>query len=597
MKNKQKTVDEYIQILLDKNGYISKHIPIELIPEGHPAWQRYHHKISEAEYEETLQETDEVLEIYIYLHLLFKVLSYYDFSEEYRMRIVNYYEKQISSDTNIVNTIKAYSELGYWCGAIYPEDKAIKYFDTAINLCKQNSKISVTNLADVYINKGDYVKEYCSENDKALKYYEKALKLYMSCARSDKDIKIAEIYLNIAEAIYDDEFQSKKYCEKALDMLPEEHEMRGSVYNALGGIYFGKDSPKAFNCHKKSLDYAMPVWDLIVTYVNIADSANRARKFDEAIYYYERGIELCNKVCSFNSTDNYSYISNVYWSMSHTYDYGFGDYDKAKYFYEKVIEHNKCCLRKKYVYDICFDDYCGMAELSMKYEKYNDALKIYNVLIRHLKNKKYSTVDDIENIYRFYTRKAEIYSEKYNFSASASNSKKAVYYLNEYIKLIKENDNWEKSRLYRELAKLYYKIDGCTDECEKAAKKAIYYINKHIKKLENDKDDLTTLLISDYAYLSDIYYGLLTDRAKGDEATQKAIYYINKKIKQLEKEETYGDFRGLLSNYRQLASMYQDLLYSVQGVDETKEKEYQTKIDEAMTKAKEYDRILRELEE
>lgn len=43
--------------------------------------------------------------------------------------------------------------------------------------------------------------------------------------------------------------------------------------------------------------------------------------------------------------------------------------------------------------------------------------------------------------------------------------------------------------------------------------------------------------------------------------------------------------------------MYQDLLYSVQGVDETKEKEYQTKIDEAMTKAKEYDRILRELEE
>ena len=92
MKNKKKTVDEYIQILLYKNGYISKHIPIELIPEGHPAWQRYHHKISEAEYEETLQETDEVLEIYIYLHLLFKVLSYYDFSEEYRMRIVNRFQ-------------------------------------------------------------------------------------------------------------------------------------------------------------------------------------------------------------------------------------------------------------------------------------------------------------------------------------------------------------------------------------------------------------------------------------------------------------------------------------------------------------------------
>ncbi len=350
MNNKQKTVDEYIQILIDKNGYISKDISVDIIPEGHPAWKRYYGKISECEYEQTVEETAEIIEVYKNLYGLLKMLEYEGLKENYSarmlVRIVKYYEKEIEnnnkSDYELANF---YMELAFWGGrAYYPEtgkpiystDDVLGFYDKALSLYEKSDEADESDIVYVYRQKGYSMQERPGDESHykiAMEYYEKSLELYKKVLPQD-DITIADIYLDMERlcgCISSCDSLMKEYCEKALSILPENHELRRKAYECYGYLVIGPEIKRiSTDYYKQRLNFENSYDDLISIYEHLQSNASENGKYDEAVDYGNKLIELLKKVCGVIKPPVFGKLRSAYIAMANIYENGYKDYKKSE---------------------------------------------------------------------------------------------------------------------------------------------------------------------------------------------------------------------------------------------------------------------------
>lgn len=503
MKNKQKTVDEYIQILIDKNGYISTELDLAntsfIIPENHPVLYREDILEDEYKYEQTLVENDETVEIYKNLSILFEALNCTLHKEDYFQRIIKYY--QIKIDNNRYednhNLAGLYLELAKWSGhalstvrghgeclnvfkiepSFYGADELytkdiLQFFNQALILYKNSEKTKETEIADVYWQRGKFISERKENSDyskTALQYYKRALRIYKKIIPKD-DASIARIYLDIARILYEDkgEVEAIKYCKNALNILQDNNEVKAEAYSLLG--LFESDICKSADYYKKVLDYEHNYRDLVIAYSEAKRSSFFACRYEDAKHYGEKLIELCKKICSFHHTIySRTTLLEAYLDMAKVYDVGYHDYEKSKYYYTQFVELVKIIYKQSDVYAICFGCYIYMADLAFKYKDYDEAIRIYTILIRIARTKPYVKAN-AEMIYKFYRHKGYAYGYLGNMSSARRNLKRAV----DYFKQIKKEDIVMSSILYEELSGIYALIGQKKEAYEAMAKSTGY---------------------------------------------------------------------------------------------------------------------------
>lgn len=185
------------------------------------------------------------------------------------------------------------------------------------------------------------------EYNKALKFFQKALEISKKVLRENHP-NIATNYNNIG-TVYDiqgDYKEALNLFQKALEIkkkvLGENHPDTANSYNNIGGVYYSQGNYKeALNFYQKSLEVKKKVLgenhpDTAITYNNIGGVYSSRGDYKKALNFYERALEIRKKV----SGENHPDTANIYNNIGLVYD-SQGNYKEALEFYQKALEIRK----------------------------------------------------------------------------------------------------------------------------------------------------------------------------------------------------------------------------------------------------------------
>ena len=266
--------------------------------------------------------------------------AYYEESIEVNLRFI-----QLSEETNGQNetTADAYNNIGVVYDYLGDYDKALEYYNKALKISKavlgenhRDTAMSYGNIGVVYDNLGDY--------DKALEFKNKALEIQKDVL-GENHPDTAMSYGNIGNVYHNlgDYDKALEYYFKALeikkDVLGEKHPDTAISYNNIGVVYKNLgDYDKALEFHNKALEIRKEVLgemhaDTADSYDNIGVVYRNLGDNDKALEYHNKALDIRKVVLGENHPDtanSYNNIGVVYANL--------GDYDKALKYFNKAFE-------------------------------------------------------------------------------------------------------------------------------------------------------------------------------------------------------------------------------------------------------------------
>ena len=331
-----------------------------------------------------------------------------------------------------------FHNLGYGYNAMGNYDKALEYFEKALEI--RESKLgkdhpstasTYNNIGEVYRAKGDY--------DKALEYYGKAMEIKESKLGKDHPVTAAT-YNNIggvygAKGDYD---EALEYCEKAMIVRQfrwgENHPNTATVYNNIAVEYYAKDDfDNALVYFKKALEIRESKsgrnhLETATTYNNIAVMYRKIDDYVKALEYFGKALEIRESKLG----KDHPYTATTYNNIAGMY-YAKGDYDKVLEYYEKALEIRESKLGKDH--PSTATTYNNIALVYYAKDDYNNALEYFLKAVKILlfKNKNHPNTEScIRNL-------AICYQE---------------------ANMEKEMDEWMKERLNEKEWEAYLELKG-----------------------------------------------------------------------------------------------------------------------------------------
>ena len=220
--------------------------------------------------------------------------------------------------------------------ARYDNEKAAQYLET-------RAALDSTNVA-WQLDAGMFISEYLANYNKALEYYNCALKNAL-VQYGERHELVAVSYNNIgivysAQGNYD---KALNYCQKALDIFieifGENNANVAAFYNNIGGIYSAQGNyDEALNCSQKALKISLQVFG--ENHQNVAISYNRiggvyyAQGYiDEALNCFQKDLKISSQIFGEdhpNVATSYSRIGGVY--------YEHGNFEEALNYHQKALD-------------------------------------------------------------------------------------------------------------------------------------------------------------------------------------------------------------------------------------------------------------------
>ena len=195
-----------------------------------------------------------------------------------------------------------------------------------------------------YYNQLGYIRDHQGDNEKALWFYDKSLKIRQKTLPPNHP-DLASSYNNIGEMYRNMGEYSKAllFYDKSLEIdqktLPPNHINLATSYNNIGSMYenIGEYS-KALSFFDKSLEIYQKTLppnhpDLATSYNNTGSMYHKMGEYSKALSYYEKSLEIYQKTLPPNHPNlatSYNNIGSMYYNM--------GEHSKALSFYDKSLE-------------------------------------------------------------------------------------------------------------------------------------------------------------------------------------------------------------------------------------------------------------------
>jgi len=213
--------------------------------------------------------------------------------------------------------------------------KALKAYLDAVRLAPDNS---------TYLNVAGYSFYTLAQYDKAIEYYERALKTNLKIF-GEEHPEVARNWNNLglawnAKGEYD---KAIEYYEKALKSdlktFGEDHPNVATRWNNLGGAWMEKgEYDKAIEYYERALKTNLKTFgedhpNVAISWNNLGGAWGAKGEYDKAIEYYERALKTNLKIFGEEHPEvarNWNNLGSA-WKAK-------GEYDKAIEYYEKALK-------------------------------------------------------------------------------------------------------------------------------------------------------------------------------------------------------------------------------------------------------------------
>ncbi|CAF3974790.1 unnamed protein product [Adineta steineri] len=279
-----------------------------------------------------------------------------------------------------------YHQLGYIKNEQDDYEKAIWYYEKALKIRQKSLSSNHPLLATSYNNIG-CVYHDMGEYPTALSFYKKAHEVLQKTLLSNHPHlasscnNIGSVYSSMGEYL-----KALSFYEQGLEIrektLPSNHPSLAVSYNNMGSVYgsMGKYSEalsfyqKVLEIFQKSLPSNHP--DLATSYNNIGHVYGKMGDYSKALTFYEKALEIFQKTFPLNHpylATSYNNIGGVYESME-DYSKALSHFKKAFEIYQKTLSSNHPHLATSY--NNIGDVYYKMKEYSKALSFYEKALEI-----------------------------------------------------------------------------------------------------------------------------------------------------------------------------------------------------------------------------
>ena len=163
------------------------------------------------------------------------------------------------------------------------------------------------------------------ENDRALEYYERSLKIRLAIL-GENHPDTAGSYMGVGNA-YDNKGKYDSaifYYERSLKIrlatLGENHPDTTALYTKLGKACGNKgENDRALEYYERSLKIRLATLgenhpDTAASYMGVGNAYDNKGKYDRAIEYYERSLKICLATLGKNHPDTIRIKRNIRWS-------------------------------------------------------------------------------------------------------------------------------------------------------------------------------------------------------------------------------------------------------------------------------------------
>jgi len=224
-----------------------------------------------------------------------------------------YYTFEYDKSITILNSILAlnpeHSTTLNDLGEVWREkgeyDKAIEYYEKALKSDLKNFDENHPTVATSWNNMG-LAWKHKGKYDKAIEYYEKALMSYLkNFGKNHPNVATSWNNLGLAWASKSNYDKAIEYYEKALESalqnFGEEHPIITTYWNNLGGAYIEKgEYDKAIEYCEKALKSAMKNFgekhpDVAYIWNNLGVTCRQKGEYDNAIKYFEKALKSFKK--------------------------------------------------------------------------------------------------------------------------------------------------------------------------------------------------------------------------------------------------------------------------------------------------------------
>ena len=264
------------------------------------------------------------------------------------------YSKALYYYNRILSICGVNDDNNYWgavsynnIGSIYSSQgdytQALKYYEKALKIWLDIFGENHHEVATNYNNVG-YAYQSLGEYTKALEFYEKALNLWLGIS-SENFLAVATIYNNIGSINSSQRNYSKalEFYEKALNIqlhiLGENHPNIATIYNNIGFVYDSHgDNTKALEYYDKALKIWQDAFgenhpDVALVYSNIGLAYDSQGNYTKALEYNEKALKIQLDIFGENHSDvatSYNNIGAAYYSQE--------GYTQALEYYEKALK-------------------------------------------------------------------------------------------------------------------------------------------------------------------------------------------------------------------------------------------------------------------
>ncbi len=280
-------------------------------------------------------------------------------------------------DENDINIARAYNSLGYRYSIKSENDIALEYYFKSLKVFKElfgekhkDVALNYMNIGVTYSDKAEY--------DKALEYAFKSIEIYIELL-GETHIRVANLYNNIG-LVYKKKSEYNKALEYhflALEIMKklygEKHAEIAMTYNNIGVVYKNKaENDKALEYHLKALEIRKELLGenhsyVAMSYNNIGIVYKNKGEFDLALEYHFKALEVRKGLAKqeHNKAKSYNNIGIVYKNK--------GEYDKALEYLNKAIEIKTTLLGHKHL--SVASSYIGIGQVYFKKKEYDTALE------------------------------------------------------------------------------------------------------------------------------------------------------------------------------------------------------------------------------
>ena len=315
---------------------------------------------------------------------------------------------------------------------ISKDKEALVYFEKAAALAKKLK--SQEQIAKAFLIKGTYYRDNFNYFE-AIKSLNKALP-YLENTKDSKHLSKLYFYLGQSYFfVYSDDIAFKYYL-RALNLYKKDKNEVGMAYcyNGFGTIYTKTNPKEGLRYLNKSLALFKKNnfnKGIAISYINMA---NAIADYDQSIVLYNKSIAVIK-----GHKDDYSLAVN-YNNLGDCYMHA-EEYNKAIAYFEKALLISDQ-MESKPLHGLL---YLNIAEVKLKQQLYDDAIKYSNISLDYSKEK-----GDIEIQAANILALSDIYEQQ-------GNIKKALQYKSEYIETkergLKYSDQ-KKIQLFQSLNEL-----------------------------------------------------------------------------------------------------------------------------------------------